>query len=205
MCCFLFFFFCEVKCLGGCFFFFQAEDGIRDADVTGVQTCALPICRFLAYSFPPCSPDPSHPAVLARPRFVRAPPALPGTTRIRLPPASPPCCDRTAAKVSHLHSNKQRLTAQRDVPPAGTALQRERDVVPAGEPGQPGPQVRPVGRGDLAPADLPGGGVQIVEGDLLPVNVEPAYDGHRDLLKLPRAHQRPARGLLTRLIVTRLS
>src|SRR6266498_5183079 len=28
----------------GVFFFFQAEDGIRDADVTGVQTCALPIC-----------------------------------------------------------------------------------------------------------------------------------------------------------------
>ena len=27
---------------GGCFFF-QAEDGIRDYDVTGVQTCALPI------------------------------------------------------------------------------------------------------------------------------------------------------------------
>src|SRR3989442_2011523 len=28
------------------FFFFQAEDGIRDADVTGVQTCALPISAF---------------------------------------------------------------------------------------------------------------------------------------------------------------
>src|SRR2546422_3800243 len=28
------------------FFFFQAEDGIRDVAVTGVQTCALPICRF---------------------------------------------------------------------------------------------------------------------------------------------------------------
>src|SRR5690554_4593082 len=26
-------------------FFLQAEDGIRDADVTGVQTCALPICQ----------------------------------------------------------------------------------------------------------------------------------------------------------------
>src|SRR5699024_7617988 len=26
------------------FFFFQAEDGIRDRNVTGVQTCALPIC-----------------------------------------------------------------------------------------------------------------------------------------------------------------
>src|SRR5690606_41036489 len=29
------------------FFFFQAEDGIRDFHVTGVQTCALPISRFL--------------------------------------------------------------------------------------------------------------------------------------------------------------
>src|SRR5438874_7162048 len=27
------------------FFFFQAEDGIRDLYVTGVQTCALPICK----------------------------------------------------------------------------------------------------------------------------------------------------------------
>src|SRR5687767_5614294 len=32
-------------------FFFQAEDGIRDKLVTGVQTCALPICR--------PSPDPN--------------------------------------------------------------------------------------------------------------------------------------------------
>src|SRR5215510_14818151 len=32
-----------------CLFFFQAEDGIRDGHVTGVQTCALPICR-LDYS-----------------------------------------------------------------------------------------------------------------------------------------------------------
>src|SRR5690606_39492415 len=30
-----------VRCL--CVFFFQAEDGIRDFHVTGVQTCALPI------------------------------------------------------------------------------------------------------------------------------------------------------------------
>ena len=30
-----------VSCLS--FFFFQAEDGIRDYKVTGVQTCALPI------------------------------------------------------------------------------------------------------------------------------------------------------------------
>src|SRR5690606_39533172 len=33
------------------FFFFQAEDGIRDFHVTGVQTCALPIStiHFMAY------------------------------------------------------------------------------------------------------------------------------------------------------------
>src|SRR3712207_7253605 len=42
----------EFEFLEGCevtlefdFFFFQAEDGIRDIGVTGVQTCALPISR----------------------------------------------------------------------------------------------------------------------------------------------------------------
>src|SRR5688572_32495732 len=34
------------------FFFFQAEDGIRDLTVTGVQTCALPIWR-VQRVFPP--------------------------------------------------------------------------------------------------------------------------------------------------------
>src|SRR5690606_40001765 len=32
-----------------CFFFLQAEDGIRDFHVTGVQTCALPISCGLFY------------------------------------------------------------------------------------------------------------------------------------------------------------
>src|SRR5690606_40752675 len=32
-------------------FFFQAEDGIRDFHVTGVQTCALPIFPFTAVVF----------------------------------------------------------------------------------------------------------------------------------------------------------
>src|SRR2546430_4341819 len=34
----------SVICIRYNFFFFQAEDGIRDLTVTGVQTCALPIC-----------------------------------------------------------------------------------------------------------------------------------------------------------------
>src|SRR3712207_8691884 len=33
--------------------FFQAEDGIRDIGVTGVQTCALPICSDRARFAPP--------------------------------------------------------------------------------------------------------------------------------------------------------
>src|SRR5262249_49225991 len=38
-----------VLCMTGLVFFFQAEDGIRDWSVTGVQTCALPICRVGAH------------------------------------------------------------------------------------------------------------------------------------------------------------
>src|SRR5256885_9520833 len=41
-------------------FFFQAEDGIRDYKVTGVQTCALPISRCRAL-----------PSTLARPRRAK--------------------------------------------------------------------------------------------------------------------------------------
>src|SRR2546425_11004432 len=56
------------------FFFFQAEDGIRDKLVTGVQTCALPISHAAADDFLPVArredaydlavpaPGPDHPA-----------------------------------------------------------------------------------------------------------------------------------------------
>src|SRR5205807_6345503 len=36
------------KIFGSIDFFFQAEDGIRDYKVTGVQTCALPISEVMA-------------------------------------------------------------------------------------------------------------------------------------------------------------
>src|SRR5260370_16459449 len=39
-------------------FFFQAEDGIRDSSVTGVQTCALPILRPLPTAL--FGPDPNR-------------------------------------------------------------------------------------------------------------------------------------------------
>src|SRR5438067_7680860 len=38
------------------FFFFQAEDGIRDRNVTGVQTCALPISYVKAVNGAPIGP-----------------------------------------------------------------------------------------------------------------------------------------------------
>src|SRR3712207_7581459 len=46
------------------FFFFQAEDGIRDIGVTGVQTCALPISiKNSGVTSPPLKPEPRVMAV----------------------------------------------------------------------------------------------------------------------------------------------
>src|SRR5437764_14409835 len=43
------------------FFFFQAEDGIRDTSVTGVQTCALPISSvWIRRSSTSCGRSPSY-------------------------------------------------------------------------------------------------------------------------------------------------
>ena len=91
-----------------------------------------------------------------------------------------------------------------DIPPPGASLDRERDILAASEPRQPGAQVLPVSRGDLAAPHLPGHGVEVVESDLLPVDIQPAYDGHRDLLKLRRAHARAPCELPTRSILTRV-
>src|SRR5256885_9975748 len=62
------------------FFFFQAEDGIRDYKVTGVQTCALPI--LIASSFSPAaastlpiSPKSSAPPALTNSIPASAPPS----------------------------------------------------------------------------------------------------------------------------------
>src|SRR3712207_7895542 len=64
------------------FFFFQAEDGIRDIGVTGVQTCALPISDgWGARPWRGCRPRTPRPRGAGR-RWRRAP----GTRRAR-PPA----------------------------------------------------------------------------------------------------------------------
>src|SRR5205823_8858030 len=78
-----------------CVFFFQAEDGIRDKLVTGVQTCALPICAPPSVSSPrrplwrpwsrrPCEPSACHVGHRRRPcRGGRRAPA----SRNERPPA----------------------------------------------------------------------------------------------------------------------
>src|SRR2546427_3242106 len=79
-----------------CFFFFQAEDGIRDLTVTGVQTCALPICRRRrpapgAHS--PRAAQTRHAASCARAGPARAP----------LRPAAP-AGDRKSTRLNSSHS-----------------------------------------------------------------------------------------------------
>src|SRR5256886_5374788 len=66
-----------------CLFFFQAEDGIRDLTVTGVQTCALPIS-----AGPPAPARPPRtPAASCRRCAARAP--APNEWRRRHRPARP--------------------------------------------------------------------------------------------------------------------
>src|SRR5699024_11855340 len=50
-----------------CFFFFQAEDGIRDRNVTGVQTCALPILADGGGEDAPLVPGAPHGGGVLRP------------------------------------------------------------------------------------------------------------------------------------------
>src|SRR5687768_18051606 len=72
------------------FFFFQAEDGIRDVAVTGVQTCALPICNWSRKqahrSRNPCwpsSPRPHHRDTADNPRHPHCRSTDPNPTRSR--------------------------------------------------------------------------------------------------------------------------
>jgi hypothetical protein len=71
-----------------------------------------------------------------------------------------------------------------DKPPAGRGLQREAGLLLV-ELVEPGAQLETGGGTELPAAGLAGRGVKVVVGDLAAVDVEPSYDGHRDLLWLP--------------------
>ncbi|WP_448628807.1 hypothetical protein [Geodermatophilus sp. URMC 64] len=79
-------------------------------------------------------------------------------------------------------------------PPAGAALDRERRrrARPGEQMLQPAAQQHPVGRSDSSVPGLAAALVEVVKGDLPPVDVEPAYDPHRDLLKLHHSRRTQA-------------
>src|SRR2546430_7416302 len=100
------------------FFFFQAEDGIRDLTVTGVQTCALPISRHrllcrLPDGRPRVSPPAGHaaaPCDLSRLQRVHGGP-VPRTRRPHHPGGDHPDVhaggghpDRKSTRLNSSHS-----------------------------------------------------------------------------------------------------
>src|SRR2546427_3337946 len=68
-------------------FFFQAEDGIRDLTVTGVQTCALPISR----RCPPCGSSCPGAGPIRPPADPARPPPAPPAPAPPAPPARARC------------------------------------------------------------------------------------------------------------------
>src|SRR5699024_11825197 len=87
------------------FFFFQAEDGIRDRNVTGVQTCALPISgSWPAASRTSCPETPAVSSATGRRRW--RPPRTTSTTNAPLVCAmrSPLCRRRSEEHTSELQS-----------------------------------------------------------------------------------------------------
>src|SRR5207249_7375136 len=90
------------------FFFFQAEDGIRDRNVTGVQTCALPI-----------SPQPDR-----RPRCERAKCTCPDISQL-------PCTSRLALQSWHkyrAHRSETSRCPARPLPSRAAQRSEERRV-----------------------------------------------------------------------------
>src|SRR5205823_9521691 len=86
------------------FFFFQAEDGIRDKLVTGVQTCALPIWLGATPAISDATAKPTSPIWNARRR--------PMTSAIRPPSSSSPAKQSVYAVTTHcraLRSEERRV------------------------------------------------------------------------------------------------
>src|SRR5690606_25788859 len=81
--------------------FFQAEDGIRDFHVTGVQTCALPISESCLPHASTSSPL-QNPTLLEDPRCRQLKP---------IRPAQPPCIHEGAREVGTVPQGLQQRTA----------------------------------------------------------------------------------------------
>src|SRR5437667_3560571 len=81
-------------------FFFQAEDGIRDRDVTGVQTCALPLSTGPPRSQRSGGPGQAEAALVnGQPSTGWGPRQGPHTPNVRAAPAKPRPPSSTVSRV----------------------------------------------------------------------------------------------------------
>src|SRR6266496_5398683 len=116
------------------FFFFQAEDGIRDLYVTGVQTCALPISRARGPALHRADRaawsgrSPESPGSGDRP-------AADATPRDHPSPASSRRAGREQAGVAGPHSGALRAPSSRPAPESrrGAGLRSDRKSVVSGK------------------------------------------------------------------------
>src|SRR5262249_41947193 len=79
----------------------------------------------LSYTFPSCLPDPSRLTVPPRCVVIRAAPALPCVSRVRLPLASVGRCDGSLEGSFHPLTVKQRLVAHDGSPVHASGLHRD--------------------------------------------------------------------------------
>src|SRR5258707_13644411 len=116
------------------FFFFQAEDGIRDIGVTGVQTCALPILinqslypklGFDPNAFAPVIVMAQVPnALFVNPDKVKASSVAELVAYLRDNPDKLVCATQGIGTTSHLTSEMFKLVGNvklRDIPYRGSA------------------------------------------------------------------------------------
>src|SRR3989441_13156812 len=120
------------------FFFFQAEDGIRDKLVTGVQTCALPIShqRRRKLANRAARGPPSHPARGARARVAQRkrqlalastslPQILARSCRMRHAPLAQGGNRLTALRLLVIFRSKKKITLAAQLNRGGTAARHD--------------------------------------------------------------------------------
>src|SRR5699024_12031241 len=100
------------------YFFFQAEDGIRDRNVTGVQTCALPISSPRPRTSSTCSTTPTRCWPTRSPRTTSSAPG----------PDCGPCCSRAPrrARAPRRRSEERRVGKERRCGRGAGAEKRQR-------------------------------------------------------------------------------
>src|SRR5690348_17810444 len=90
-------------------FFFQAEDGIRDGRVTGVQTCALPISPTSAARSPTT-------ITCAATRSTRSPSTAPATTPPTSSPTHHPATPAPSASIAGAPRRSEEHTSELQSP-----------------------------------------------------------------------------------------